>query len=416
MEIEEDQFELDKSFLDPVTQDDPFEAYDELRQHCPVYKLPETGLFMVTRYEDVREVLTTSSVFSSRPGAGAGGANEASKAHAAVFSEKGWVKARTLQRTDPPEHTQYRKILGRVFTNRTVERMRPRLEEITNQLIDNFIDRGSCEFVSEFALPLPGIFICEQLGLPAEEYGTFKKWADAMLAMSQKPLSPEEATMQAELEVEAQHHLAKEFNKRRKEPADDLISLIVHAHEDDEPFTMEELQDLMHQLVTGGFETTTAAISKAMLLLLQYPDQMDKLRTDPSLIKNFIEESLRFDSPVAGLWRTTACPVDIGGASIPEGSPVMPRFASANRDPEMFESPEKFDIERENVNQHMAFGLGSHFCLGASLARAELLAAFTIILDRLDDIHLIGEMDQEIHNFSFFLRPMKELNIGFSKK
>ena len=416
MEIEGDQFELDKSFLDPVTQDDPFEAYDELRQHCPVYKLPETGLFMVTRYEDVREVLTTSSVFSSRPGAGAGGANEASKAHAAVFSEKGWVKARTLQRTDPPEHTQYRKILGRVFTNRTVERMRPRLEEITNQLIDNFIDRGSCEFVSEFALPLPGIFICEQLGLPAEEYGTFKKWADAMLAMSQKPLTPEEATMQAELEVEAQHHLAKEFNKRRKEPADDLISLIVHAHEDDEPFTMEELQDLMHQLVTGGFETTTAAISKAMLLLLQYPDQMDKLRTDPSLIKNFIEESLRFDSPVAGLWRTTACPVDIGGASIPEGSPVMPRFASANRDPEMFESPEKFDIERENVNQHMAFGLGSHFCLGASLARAELLAAFTIILDRLDDIHLIGEMGQEIHNFSFFLRPMKELNIGFSKK
>ena len=416
MEIEGDQFELDKSFLDPVTQDDPFEAYDELRQHCPVYKLPETGLFMVTRYEDVREVLTTSSVFSSRPGAGAGGANEASKAHAAVFSEKGWVKARTLQRTDPPEHTQYRKILGRVFTNRTVERMRPRLEEITNQLIDNFIDRGSCEFVSEFALPLPGIFICEQLGLPAEEYGTFKKWADAMLAMSQKPLSPEEATMQAELEVEAQHHLAKEFKKRREEPADDLISLIVHAHEDDEPFTMEELQDLMHQLVTGGFETTTAAISKAMLLLLQYPDQIEKLRSDPSLIKNFIEESLRFDSPVAGLWRTTACPVDIGGASIPEGSPVMPRFASANRDPEMFESPEKFDIERENVNQHMAFGLGSHFCLGASLARAELLAAFTIILDRLDDIHLIGEMGQEIHNFSFFLRPMKELNIGFSKK
>ncbi|MBU97979.1 MAG: cytochrome [Acidimicrobiaceae bacterium] len=416
MEIEGDQFELDKSFLDPATQDDPFEAYDELRQHCPVYKLPETGLFMVTRYEDVREVLTTSSVFSSRPGAGAGGANEASKAHAAVFSEKGWVKARTLQRTDPPEHTQYRKILGRVFTNRTVERMRPRLEEITNQLIDNFIDRGSCEFVSEFALPLPGIFICEQLGLPAEEYGTFKKWADAMLAMSQKPLSPEEATMQAELEVEAQHHLAKEFKKRREEPADDLISLIVHAHEDDEPFTMEELQDLMHQLVTGGFETTTAAISKAMLLLLQYPDQMEKLRSDPSLIKNFIEESLRFDSPVAGLWRTTACPVDIGGASIPKGSPVMPRFASANRDPEMFESPEKFDIERENVNQHMAFGLGSHFCLGASLARAELLAAFTIILDRLDDIHLIGEMGQEIHNFSFFLRPMKELNIGFSTK
>tara|TARA_B100000686_G_scaffold348452_1_gene439518 strand:- start:205 stop:1455 length:1251 start_codon:yes stop_codon:yes gene_type:complete len=416
MQSSDDQFELGKSFLDPVIQDDPFDAYEDLRRNCPVYELPETGLFMVTRYEDVREVLTTPSIFSSRPGAGAGGANEASKAHAAVFSEKGWVKARTLQRTDPPEHTHYRKILGRVFTNRTVERMRPRIEEITHELIDQFIDRGSCEFVSEFALPLPGIFICEQLGLPAQEYETFKKWADAMLAMSQRPLSPEEAVVQAELEVEAQHHLANEFEKRRKEPSDDLISLIVHAHQDDEPFTMEELQDLMHQLVTGGFETTTAAISKSMWLLLKYPDQMDKLRSDPSLVKNFIEESLRFDSPVAGLWRAAACPVEIGGASIPEGSPVMPRFASANRDPEVFESPDEFNIERENVSQHVAFGLGSHFCLGASLARAELLAAFTAILNRMDDIHLIREMDQQIHNFSFFLRPMKKLEIGFTKK
>ena len=147
-------------------------------------------------------------------------------------------------------------------------------------IIDQFIDRGHCEFVSEFALPLPGIFICEQLGLPAEEYETFKKWADAMLAMSQRPLSPEEAVVQAEYEVEAQHHLAREFDKRRKEPTDDLISALVHAHQEDEPFTMEELQDLMHQLVTGGFETTTAALSTSMWLLLRHPDQMQMLIDD----------------------------------------------------------------------------------------------------------------------------------------
>ena len=410
------EFKLPNSFLDPAIQDDPFESYEVLREECPVYRVPETGLFMITRYEDVRETLTSPENFSSRPGAGAGGLNEASKAHAAVFAEKGWVKARTLQRTDPPEHTHYRKILGRVFTNRNVERMKPRIEELTNQLIDNFIDRGQCEFISEFALPLPGIFICEQLGLPAEEYETFKKWADAMLAMSQRPLSPEEAVIQAELEVEAQHHLAREFEKRRQDPSDDLISLIVHAHQDEDPFTMEELQDLMHQLVTGGFETTTAAISKSMLLLLQYPDQMEKLRADPTLVKNFIEESLRFDSPVAGLWRTAARSVELSGTQIPEGCPVMPRFASANRDSEIFDQPDTFDIERENVNQHVAFGLGNHFCLGASLARAELLAAFEAILKRMDDIHIIGEMEEEIHHFSFFLRPMKELNIGFTKK
>ena len=181
-------YKSDASFLDPAVQDDPFDTYAELHEKCPVYKVPENGLYMVTKYEDVREVLTTPTVFSSRPGSGAGGLNEASRAHAKVFVEKGWVKARTLQRTDPPEHSHYRKLLGRVFTNRAVEGMIPRLDDITHSLIDNFIDKGQCEFVSEFALPLPGIFICEQLGLPAEEYETFKKWADSMRAMSQRPL------------------------------------------------------------------------------------------------------------------------------------------------------------------------------------------------------------------------------------
>ena len=266
--------------------------------------------------------------------------------------------------------------------------MKPRINQLTHELIDQFIDRGECEFVSEFALPLPGIFICEQLGLPAQEYETFKRWADAMLAMSQRPLSPEEAITQAELEVEAQHHLAREFEKRREEPSDDLISLIVHAHQDEEPFTMEELQDLMHQLVTGGFETTTAALQNRCSAF-GISRTNGKAPCKSIFDKNFIEESLRFDSPVAGLWRTAACPAELSGTQIPEGAPVMPRFASANRDSEVFDDPDTFDIERDNVNQHVAFGLGNHFCLGASLARAELLAAFEAILERMDDIHLL---------------------------
>ena len=140
-------FELEESFLDPAVQDDPFDTYTTLHEKCPVYKVPENGLYMVTKYEDVREVLTTPSIYSSRPGTGAGGLNEASKAHAQVFQEKGWVKGRTLQRTDPPEHSHYRKILGRVFTNRAVEGMIPRIDEITHSLIDQFIDRGQGEFV-----------------------------------------------------------------------------------------------------------------------------------------------------------------------------------------------------------------------------------------------------------------------------
>jgi len=371
---------------------------------------------MVTTYEGVRTVLTDPEVFSSRPSGGAAGrGNAAALAHADVLADRGWAKARTLQRTDPPEHTHYRKLLGRVFTNRRVQDMVPRIDEITHTLIDSFIDDGECEFVSQFALPLPGIFICEQLGLPADEYLTFKRWADAMLAMSQRVLTPEEAMAQAEIELEAQHHLAREFEARREEPRDDLISALVHAHQDEEPFTVEELQDLMHQLITGGFETTTAALGTAMLLLLEHPDQMEKLRADRSLQRNFMEESLRFDSPVAGLWRTTVCPAVVHGVEIPSESSVHARYAAANRDATVFDDPGVFDIERENANQHVAFGLGNHFCIGAALARAELMSAFTAILDRMGDIQLAEPLDEQPHEFSFFLRPLKQLPLRFTK-
>ncbi len=415
-----DQRELGASFLDPVVQDDPFDVYARMHHTCPVHRLPENGLYMVTTYDDVRTVLTDPPTFSSRPSGGAGGANEAAAAHAKVFAERGWVRSRTLQRTDPPVHTRYRKLLGRVFTNRRVEAMVPRLDEITNDLIDGFIDRGECEFISEFALPLPGIFICEQLGLPASEYETFKKWADAMLAMSQRLLTVDEAIEQAEIELEAQHHLAREFERRRDDPRDDLISALVHAHEGDDgliddPLTVEELQDLMHQLVTGGFETTTAALGTAMWLLLRYPDQMQKLRADRSLQRNFIEESLRFDSPVSGLWRTTTCPVQLGGVDIPEDAQVMARYAAANRDATVFEDPAVFDITRDNANHHVAFGVGNHFCIGAALARAELQSAFGALLDRLDDIELAEPLDAQPHEFSFFLRPLKRLPLTFKR-
>ena len=414
-----DDTALDASFFDPAVQDDPFDVYAEMHEKCPVHHLPENGMYMVTKYDDVREMLTDPERFSSRPSGGAGGgATPAAAAWAQVFEDKGYERARTLQRTDPPIHTHYRKLLGRVFTNRTVQDMTPRIDEISHELIDAFIDRGECEFVSEFALPLPGVFICEQLGLPASEYLTFKKWADAMLAMSQRALDVDEAVEQAEIEVEAQHHLAREFEARRAEPQDDLISKLVHAHTvgEEEPLTMGELQDLMHQLVTGGFETTTAALGTGMWLLLRYPDQMDKLRADPSLQKNFIEESLRFDSPVAGLWRTTTCPVSLGGAEIPAGSSVMARYAAANRDAEVFDNPDVFDITRENATQHVAFGLGNHFCIGAALARAELMSAFSALLDRLDNIELAEPLDDQPHEFSFFLRPMKKLPLRFTKR
>jgi cytochrome P450 len=231
-----------------------------------------------------------------------------------------------------------------------------------------------------------------------------------MLCLAQRALTVEEALQEVEIELEAQHFLAGEFERRRTDPGPDLISLLVHAHTaDEQPFTMHELQDLMHQLVTGGFETTTGALSAGMLLLVRHPDQLALLRARPDLMTNFIEEVLRVDSPVQGLWRTAACPADVAGVHVPEGSNVMVRFGAANHDPRVFDEPDRFDITRPNARNHVAFGFGAHFCVGAALARQEMHTAFTILLERLSSIELAEPLSEPIHDPSYFLRPMRRL-------
>lgn len=404
------------SLVDPKVQDDPFDYYAELHERCPVSHLAEVDMWLLAKYDHVRAALTDTERFSSAGGASRGLGAEASRRHQEILAERGWAHVSTLQRTDPPLHTRYRKLLNRVFTQRRVRELTPRIDAVANELVDGFIDRGSCEFVTEFALPLPGIVIAEQLGLDRSQIHTFKRWADSMLAFASRPVSVEEAEEVAEVELEAQHHLAAVFEARRADPRDDLMSALVHAHGDDEePLTMPELQNLMHQLVTGGFETTTAGIAHGLWLLLRYPDQLALLRERPELLRNFVEEALRFDSPVQGLWRRTTCPVDVGGVEIPGGASVIVRYGAANRDPDEFPEPDRFDITRDNANTHVAFGLGAHYCIGAALARQEMLSSFEVILGRLHALRLAEELPDPAHEPNFFLRPLKRLPIAWDR-
>ncbi len=174
---------------------------------------------------------------------------------------------------------------------------------------------------------------------------------------------------------------------------------------------MHELQDLMHQLVTGGFETTTAALSAGMWLLVRYPDQQQLLREQPELMGNFIEEVLRFDAPVQGLWRQAVCSANVADTDIPEGANVMMRFGAANRDPRVFDEPDRFDITRHNARNHTAFGFGAHFCVGAALARQEMASSFTAILDRFESFELAEAMPSPVHEPSIFLRPMRHMRL-----
>jgi cytochrome P450 len=195
------------------------------------------------------------------------------------------------------------------------------------------------------------------------------------------------------------------------------VSDLVHAaRPGEEPFTMHELQNLMHQLITGGYETTTSAITHGMWLLIQFPDQMAKLRADPSLLKNFVEETLRFESPVQGIMRTVTKDTELSGTKLPAGSTLILRFGAANRDPQQFENPEKFDISRANAGRHLAFGFGTHHCIGAPLARQEIFSGIEALLERMDDFELIRDLPDPPYYYSLNFRPLRELPLKFKKK
>ncbi len=413
------QCPVDHTMLDPEIQNEPWDFYAELHEKCPVFPMPEIGAVMVTKYDDVRYVLTHPELFSS---SGRGGGTrkglqvDNSRRYQDILRERGWGHVETLQRTDPPVHTKYRRLVAKAFLPRRIKTMATHIDQVATELIDGLIEAGECEFNMEFAMPLPGIVIAEQLGLDRAEIHRFNRWAHAMLALAMRPLTDAEVLETAEIELEAQHHLAGVFAARRAEPEDDLISSLVHAHEgeaDADPLTVSELQNLMHQLVTGGFETTTSALNHGMWLLTRDLDVQNRVRRDLSLVPAFVEEVLRYESPVAGLTRRATQDVEIEGVVIPEDTMVMIRYQAANRDADVFDRPDEFDLDRSREKQHLAFGVGPHFCVGAALARQELTCAFTRWLERTSEIELARPFDGPVHEPSFILFPMKELPIRF---
>lgn len=405
------------SLLDPMTQSDPFAMYEAMQDAPGIYRMPETGFYIVSRYADLRAVLTDPVTFSNKVDrASLQGPENAAKLRE-YMEAKGWPHIATLQRTDAPDHARYRRLVDRVFTVGRVREMTPHIEEVAHALIDGFIDRGECEFISEYAMLLPGTILAEEMGLPAGQVATFKKWADSMLAPASYVMDEEALLRNADIELEAQHHLGRLFDERRANPTGDWISALVTAQRDGEdPLTMAELQSVMSQLIGGGFESTMTSIGHALMQLLNHPDQMAKLREEPKRMKGFVEEVIRFESPTQGLRRRTTRDVELSGTLIPKGSVVIVRYGAANRDAAKFACPHMFDMERGNAGTHLAFGAGTHFCVGAVLARQEIAIGTQAILDRLEDIQLARPLVEPIHRANFLTLPLRELPIRFRAK
>lgn len=405
------------SLLDPKTQSDPFAMYEAMQEAPGIYRMPETGFYIVSRYADLRAVLMDSDTFSNKVDRASLQGPENSAKLTSYMEAKGWPHVSTLQRSDAPEHRRYRKLVDRVFTVGRVRAMTPHIEEVAHTLIDTFAERGECEFISEYAMLLPGTILAEEMGLPPENVATFKSWADAMLAPASYVMDEEQLLRNADVELEAQHHLAVLFEERRSNPTKDWISALAAAHDEgEEPLSMAELQSIMSQLIGGGFESTMTAIGHAMMQLLKHPQQMALLRSEPERIKGFVEEVIRFESPTQGLRRRATRDVELAGTLIPKGSVVIVRYGAANRDADKFACPHMFDMQRSNAGTHLAFGAGAHFCVGAVLARQEIAIGVLAILERLEDIELARPLTEPIHRANFLTLPLRELPIRFRAK
>jgi cytochrome P450 len=401
----------EKSLLDPEVQEDPYEYYRALREQAPVYRMPDTGAYVLSRYRDVVWAMSHPELYSIDLLGKAGFSMFRHPEAAELLAREGHARNTKLS-TDPPEHKGYRAIVNRSFTAGRVNASAPFVRGVVDELLDALAGSDGCEFIRDFASPLPIRVIADRLGLPAEDVPRLKLWSDAWVEPLGYGCSKERELEIAWLGVELQRYLAEKFEEKRRQPGEDILSDLVQGRlPDGRALSEEEAMGLAEHITVGGHETVTSALAAGLLLLIQHPEVERELRADPSLVRNFVEESLRLESPSQGFFRYALQDSELHGVSIPKGSMVHLRFAAANRDPEQFPDPDRLDLHRPNPGAHLAFGQGEHHCLGAPLARLELGTAFRAILERFESLRLAPGHGPPRHLPGLSLRSLRELHV-----
>jgi cytochrome P450 len=409
------------NFLDAEVQECPYPAYALLREEAPVWRDPITGMYNVTRYEDLRRVLMDTKTFGSeRPAStSALDAERGRKIHA-LYKEKGWVPAPTLAGRDDPNHKQMRAMFNHAFRAGRIKDLDPFVRDTAYRLMDAVLHEGACDWVRAMAIPLPLIVIVKQMGAPEADIWRIKAWTDAWVQRLGFMQTDAEAIWSTEMEIEAQHYFQAIFERVRKTPEDTLISDMVNTviPEWGRPLTDEELHaEMMADTFVGGSETTTNALSAGIMLLGRNRPVWEKLRAHPDrYLRTFIEEVVRLESPVQGLFRIARKDIEMHGVTIPAGAMICTRYGAANRDERHFPDPDAIDLERDNAGSHLGFGSGIHHCLGAPLARRELYWGFKAFLDRVEDFELTPGRNDLRHAPNFALRALKALHISFTPR
>jgi cytochrome P450 len=412
--------------FDPTTLQCPFPHYAQMRSEAPVTFVEQVQMYLVTRHDLVMEVLRDPDTYSSKfGGTGMPLAREDRQQMADVIAE-GMPRISTMLTADIPEHTRYRRLVSKAFHPAAIAALEPVIRQVTTQAIDSWIDRGSIEFVEAFGVPLPVAVIAHALNVPPERMADFKRWSDDSIAGIGTNISME-ARVAAERGVnEYQRYFAEQIELRRSEPRDDLLTNLLNARIDSDdldsddldindrrPLDMPEMLSIVQQLLVAGNETTTKMLTEMMRLLGEHPDQWQLLKSDPSRVDRVVEETLRLSTPTQGMFRVVTHDTTLGGVAIKGGSRIIAVFSSANRDEALYDAPDSFDPDRENLKWHLAFGKGIHFCLGANLSRLEGQIALQELSRRIDTFRLADSNTYEYFP-SFLLRGLTRLDIEFT--
>ena len=376
---------IDDDVLSPERIADPHSYFAALREHDPVHWNEKYRAWFIHRYPDVLDALRDPRFSSERIGPAYDRLTDEQRAQRQPTYDilMDWLVFR-----DPPDHTRLRRLVSRAFTPRAVEAWRDRITGVVNEMIDRLCDREHFDLIEDFAYPIPAVVIAEMMGVPATDRDRFKDWSDdvMVLVFGARGVGDRRARAQQGL-IELAAYLGDLLAHYRLHPADNIISNLVEASEGDDSLEDPEIVANCVLFLFGGHETTTNLIGNGIRVLLNHPEQLQRLRDDPGMIKSAVEEILRFDGPSKMEVRTLADPVEMGGKTLPAGDMVHLVQHAANRDPGVFDHPDRFDIARD-PNNHIGFGFGLHFCLGASVARLEGTIALEALVRRLPNLQL----------------------------
>jgi cytochrome P450 len=386
----------------------PFPRYRFMRETNPVYFDPQYHFWQVSRYDDVARVLSEYTSFSSEMGSARFSLNfEGDQGGEDSAGDQGDdPMSSSMFNMDPPRHRQLRNLVTQAFTPRSIAQLSGRITTITNTLLDQVAATEHMDGIDDLAYPLPVIVIAEMLGIPQEDREQFKLWSDAVVGASESGNGNPQAEMS--------NYFLDMIQQRNRERKDDLISALLDAQINGQHLNQREFLGFCILLLVAGNETTTNLIGNALLCFDEHPEVMEQLRAEPELLPGAIEEVLRYRSPVQFMYRRVVADVTLRGSHLRANQMVLALIGSANHDEAQFSNPESFDIRRA-PNRHIAFGQGTHFCLGAPLARLEAKIALTLLLERFDDIQRVRSVPLEATGADFAY-GVKHLPITFRER